>query len=130
MRGALRLSVWLAVALILVGSRTAWPQGDELPFEVPQYPIPEDNAWDYMIEAARVLKETEGSSGQRLIMAAEQEGTSPDYTEVVKSYLPALEALREGLYLPCRVPDTTPRDVTARDVARDEQFRMLAEYLG
>jgi len=124
-RGSLRW-MWVAGALTVVSAYPGWPQGDELPFEVPKYPIPEDNAWDYMIEAARVLKETEGSSGQRLITQAEQEGVTPDYTEVVKSYLPALEVLREGLYLPCRVPDPAPSDVTARDVARDEQFRMLA----
>ena len=106
-RGSFRW-MWVAGALIVVSACAAWAQDDELPFDVPQYPIPEDNAWDYMKHAAEVARQWKADTGWRVMDTADRDGTTPDYAKAMEWYWHALEILREGLYLPCRLPDVEP----------------------
>ena len=45
---------WLLVAVALAAPQTACAR---ITFEIPEYEIPEDNAWDYYLEAFELLPE-------------------------------------------------------------------------
>ena len=72
--------------------------------EVPQYPIPENNAWDYMVRAGYLAHQSDRSAANALYNLDNREPTPDELRVAAEAYQPAFAILREGLYLPCRVP--------------------------
>ncbi len=75
--------------------------------EVPQYPVPEDNAWDYMVRAGYLARRADRSAAGALYNLQDREPTPDELHRAAEAYQPAFAILREGLYLPCRVPEVT-----------------------
>ena len=93
----------------------------------PEFPEPDDNAWYYMMAAARTLDETDASDTYQAVREAEDRGLKPDYAKAVAVSQPALEVLREGLHNDCRVPDQTPNHLA--DSTQRASIRELARAL-
>ncbi len=73
--------------------------------EVPEYPIPEDNAWDYMVRAGYASYQSDAGAVYARYHLRNPEPTPDEWRIVAEAYEPAFAVLREGLYLPCRVPE-------------------------
>ena len=117
---------WMLIALLLAaalcigyGIHEAAADGEtpELPFAVPEYPAPEDNAWDYVLRAEQVLDETNGKRGSEIVAAAWGTALEPDYAAAASCYEPALTVLRMGLYNDCRIPDVLSFDQQLPELA-------------
>ena len=93
----------------------------------PEFPEPDDNAWHYMMAAARTMSETGATDTYKAVREAEDSGLEPDYAKAVAAYQPALEVLRQGLYNDCRVPGPTPD--SAAESAQWAGIRELARAL-
>jgi hypothetical protein len=91
-------------ACVLVCGFVAVTQGGPA-IEVPQYPVPEDNAWDYMVRAGYLAHQTDRSAANALYNLQDREPTPDELHQAAEAYQPAFVILREGLYLPCRVPE-------------------------
>lgn len=89
----------------------------ELPFAVPQYPEPEDNAWDYVLRAKQVLDETNAKRGSEIVAAAWGTELEPDYAAAASCYEATLTVLRMGLYNDCRMPDILSFDQLLPELA-------------
>ncbi len=128
---------WMLVALLLAAAlcigydiREAAADGNapELPFDVPQYPEPEDNAWDYVLRAAQVLDDTGAKRGSDLVAAAGANGADPDYAAAAACYEPAFAVLRMGLYNDCRTPDILSLDQLLPDLASIREMARGLSY--
>lgn len=117
---------WMLIALLLAAAscigydiREAAAQNGapELPFAVPEYPEPEDNAWDYVLRATQVLDETNGKRGSEIVAAAWGTELEPDYAAAAECYQSALTVLRMGLYNECRIPDIVSFDQPLTELA-------------
>ncbi len=75
--------------------------------EVPEYAVPEDNAWDYMVRAGYLARRADRSAAGALYNLQDREPTPDELHRAAEAYQPAFAILREGLYLPCRVPEAT-----------------------
>ena len=117
---------WMLIALLLAAAlcigygiheAAAQNGAPELPFAVPEYPEPEDNAWDYVLRAKQALDETNGKRGSEIVAAAWGTDAEPDYAAAASCYEPALTVLRMGLYNECRMPDILSFDQPLTELA-------------
>jgi len=91
------------LACVLTGAAAVAQQAPAI--QVPEYPIPEDNAWDYMVRAGYLAHISDRSAPHELYFLRGREPTADELRAAAEAYQPAFAILREGLYLPCRVPE-------------------------
>lgn len=134
---------WMLIALLIAAALcigydirevAAQNGAPELPFTVPEYPEPEDNAWDYIVQATEVLKETDGARGSTLVLPNTPPGGEPDYAAAAACYAYTFDVLRQGLYNECRMPNVTdiealfPRLASCREMARGLSYEARAHF--
>jgi hypothetical protein len=90
----------LRLVVVLVGlAILSAPLCADVPFTVPKYVVPEDNAWDYYLAAFDLLPR--GSEVWSRVETASPEPSVQDVEALMADVKPALDKLREGLGKPC-----------------------------
>jgi len=85
--------------LVLLPAKHAPTAPGRIPFEIPQYEVPADNAWDYYVAAFALLPD-HSETWQRVDVAG-WEPAVKDVEALMAEAAPALAKVREGLGKPC-----------------------------
>jgi hypothetical protein len=100
----------------------------DVPFTVPRYVVPADNAWDYYVAAFKLLPK--GSEVWNRVERAEGEPSVGDVEQLVREARPALGKLREGLGKPCVRPRPETGDPSkSLDLAPNARAREMTRLL-